>query len=505
MRSWLNGYGASSNDNFFATAFTPAEQVSILTTTVDNPKEAGTPGGNTTYDKIFLLKYADVVNPSYGFSASNSWMSPETTRQAKATDYAKAHGAFLFRDTGYSYTGCALWWLRGPYDRGVTTISRAAVVHYDGSASAEGFYNGAALDGHHYQDRNVAVRPAIKLDLASLAFTATAPGIYAARPATEESPTTRHPGDDRRHTAMLASASAFAPGSSPNVIIAKDSDFPDALSASYLAGALDCPVLLSETGRADGRVMAEMARLGVQKVYILGDEESITAEAMGIYGALAANGATRVSGGSRYSTATAVAREVARATGTAPAEAFLTRGDNFPDALAASPLAASQGVPVLLTVKDSATLAPETQGYLDATPSIKAIHILGDGNSVDYAIDGLLRSRGIAVDRWSGSGEPGTGRYETAADIVDKAVARYGLAPRALGLATGAKPYDALAGGAAMAHKGGVLLLTPLEGLHPATAGLISRHGAGITAFEIYGDHNSVSTDIQDEVDALLK
>ena len=78
MRSWLNGYGSSSNvcetdytnDNFIDRAFTDSEQSAIRNTAVenkDNPKY-GTDGGKDTIDKVFLLSYDEITNPDYGFS-----------------------------------------------------------------------------------------------------------------------------------------------------------------------------------------------------------------------------------------------------------------------------------------------------------------------------------------------------------------------------------------------------------------------------------------------------
>lgn len=68
MRSWLNGYGASSNaggdngtdytgDNFLDTAFSAKEQRAIVETTVvnDDNTDYDTEGGNDTTDRIFLL------------------------------------------------------------------------------------------------------------------------------------------------------------------------------------------------------------------------------------------------------------------------------------------------------------------------------------------------------------------------------------------------------------------------------------------------------------------
>ncbi|MDE6626907.1 MAG: leucine-rich repeat domain-containing protein [Lachnospiraceae bacterium] len=160
MRSWLNGYGSSSNvcgkdyssDNFLDRAFTASEQNAIKTTAVvnaDNPAY-GTAGGNSTQDKIFLLSYDEVTNPAYGFSSDYS--TSDNARKRINTAYVAKGGT-----TGSSYgsEGSTAWWcLRSP---GWSSI-KAMNVDRDGAVDR---YNGDV--GHH--DR--AVCPALHLNLSS--------------------------------------------------------------------------------------------------------------------------------------------------------------------------------------------------------------------------------------------------------------------------------------------------------------------------------------------------
>ena len=94
MRSWLNGYGASSNaggdngtdytrDNFLDAAFSDKEQVAIATTTVVNDPNTDyeTDGGNNTTDRIFLLSLTEVGNHSY-FPTYSSSVSTNTAYAA---------------------------------------------------------------------------------------------------------------------------------------------------------------------------------------------------------------------------------------------------------------------------------------------------------------------------------------------------------------------------------------------------------------------------------------
>ena len=169
VRSWLNGYGASANqnsasyesDNFIDTAFDETENEAIFTTTVvndDNPSY-GTEGGVNTSDKIFFLSIAEAMNTAYGFTSTTS--STET-RRAVNTDYVYGGGR-----TGYAFTystyHTGYWWLCSP---GFST-DLAAYVDSDGFL----FTLGSLV----YDDRN-AVRPALNLNLSSVLFTSAAVG-----------------------------------------------------------------------------------------------------------------------------------------------------------------------------------------------------------------------------------------------------------------------------------------------------------------------------------------
>ena len=96
LRSWLN-------NSFLNEAFSPDEQIKIVTTQVNadkNPTYSTNPGNNTS-DKIFIQS---IVETKQYFASDNA-------RQVHATDYAIANGAYLGID------GNAWCWLRSPgYD-----------------------------------------------------------------------------------------------------------------------------------------------------------------------------------------------------------------------------------------------------------------------------------------------------------------------------------------------------------------------------------------------------
>src|SRR5690606_9744829 len=97
----------------------------------------------------------------------------------------------------------------------------------------------------------------------------------------------------------------------------------------------------------------EVRRLGVSTVYVLGSTKAVGTRVARALDGIPGVSVTRVSGRDRYETAVRVAeraRKLLRARGEdlAPV-AFVASGEDFPDALAAAPLAAYNAAPVLLT------------------------------------------------------------------------------------------------------------------------------------------------------------
>ncbi len=164
IRSWLNGYDASSNtggsngidyteDNFLDTAFSAKEQTAIAETNVvnDDNDETGADipidAGDDTTDRIFLLSLTETYNkkyfPNYCFSTN--------------TAYVADGGKF-----GYSMYGVGesdSWWLRSPG----SDQSRAAFIDWEDGSSV--------TDGNPVNNKEIAVRPAFNLNLSSVLFT----------------------------------------------------------------------------------------------------------------------------------------------------------------------------------------------------------------------------------------------------------------------------------------------------------------------------------------------
>lgn len=146
----------------------------------------------------------------------------------------------------------------------------------------------------------------------------------------------------------------------------------------------------------------------------------------------------------------------------------LARHDNFPDALAGTPLAAEKGGPLMLTQPDGldGRVADALRKLL---PQGRTVYLLGGAGALSPAVEQAVTGMGYNVVRLSGAD-----RYDTAVAIASEVGT-----PTDILVTTGTNFPDALAAGAAAgALEGtGVVVLSNGETLPPSTAAYIQANG----------------------------
>ncbi len=179
-------------------------------------------------------------------------------------------------------------------------------------------------------------------------------------------------------------------------------------------------------------------------------------------------------------------------------DAFFARGDSFADALAVSPFAYSQTMPVLLVRTGSVPAATASGiGALGITNGVVAGGTAAVSATAYATLDALLSGTITRVG--------GTDRYQTARLVADFGVDRGWGAYSYVGLATGLNYPDALGGSAATAVHGGVLLLTAPTALSAPVSAAITANKATIDTVELYGGPSALSQSVYDAVEALLQ
>ena len=252
--------------------------------------------------------------------------------------------------------------------------------------------------------------------------------------------TQRLQGSDRYETSISISKSGWE--TSDNVILASGFDFPDALSAAPLAKQLNAPILL--VGKTlDTAINNELSRLQVKNVFIVGGEGIVSKS---IKDQLSSKGitVTRLSGNDRYETSLSIANYIVDKfdIGT---QIVVASGVGFPDALSIAPIAASKGMPIVLSPKD--VLPASVKKYITDNKVTKAYIIGGTGVISAKVMQGFP----LAERVW------GEDRYKTNVAVLNRFV--MDLSFDNVYIATGIGFPDALSGSALASKNSSPIIL----------------------------------------------
>lgn len=319
-----------------------------------------------------------------------------------------------------------------------------------------------------------------------LAVALLLPGM-ATKVSAAENDVTRLAGDNRIETSIKISKDAYANGSAAEVVLAGWEGKADALTGTYLASAKKAPLLFTRGGSLDTDLLEELERLGAKTVYVLGGTTVINNS---VVTALEAKGmkVERVDGKNRFETAAAVAKKV----NASAKHVFLAYGwGELPDALAAGPASAKEGMPVLLTENkvDETAAALKNLG-------VEKVTILGGTTVVSKAIeDKLVADLGAAnVNRVSG-----LDRFETANAIAAKYFV--GSTKAIVANSNPDNNPDALVAGYFGAMKNAPILLTPTTALHAKTAAYLK---ANVKEAYIVGGTTAVNATVEADVKTAI-
>jgi bacillopeptidase F len=287
-------------------------------------------------------------------------------------------------------------------------------------------------------------------------------------------------GANRYETAVAVSQAGWE--TSEYVVLATGDNYADALAGAPLAYALDAPILLTKSEWLTQVTATEIQRLQATKIIILGGTGAVSQEAED---ALIAMGleVERINGANRFETAALIAARVAPA---GSAQAALVNGLDFPDALSVAAYAARLGMPVLMTRPD--VMPDATVQALEALGVTETIVIGGTSvvsDEVMAAAPGAIRICG-------------SNRYATSV-----AIAEFFMPDTAqMYVATGLEFPDALSGAVLAAkNNSGVLLVG--NTVHEDVIGYLTKNS--VRRVVIFGGEGAVSSNLEDELSALLR
>ncbi|MGJ9385855.1 N-acetylmuramoyl-L-alanine amidase [Salipaludibacillus sp. CF4.18] len=275
-------------------------------------------------------------------------------------------------------------------------------------------------------------------------------------------------GDDRVNTAIEISKKGWPNGVSnqeKTVIIARADHPADALSSAGLAGYKNSPILLTFPNQLNSKLETELKRLKAEKVYLLGGEAAISDN---VSNRLAAMGmeVERISGDTRYETALAINNKIGNAK---DGHALLVNGVTIADALSASGVAATTGLPVYLTTEKSLSV--------NLPSEVNEVTIIGGTSVISDNILKDLNTQGIKTNRLSGSN-----RFETNLKVNNhfKFTGNDSILVRGLSSSTNKEDYpDAVAAAGLSSQLGAPVVLThPTQGQEDIRNYLGARTGS---------------------------
>jgi putative cell wall-binding protein len=310
---------------------------------------------------------------------------------------------------------------------------------------------------------------------------------------------TRTAGINRFETAVELVRSQFTTADA--VVLTTGRSFADAVCGAPLAQALGAPMLMTERTAVPALVIDEIRRLGAKKIYILGGtgavSDSVVTQLKSEFSLTDAD-IVRIAGANRYETSANIARKLAEIKGYTVAgatkdvgEVFVANGENFPDALAASGVAAKVGVPILLVTPQ--WLPAATSDVITDLKWPRAV-VIGGRGAVSDGVYTAVRGK----DRWYGND-----RYATATDIARKAIRDRGLRIDEVMVATGNDFPDALAAGVIAAKTRQPLLLTGTY-LPTATSDFLAANRMAINDVTLVGGTGAVTSEAATAISAVL-
>lgn len=282
-------------------------------------------------------------------------------------------------------------------------------------------------------------------------------------------PVRRICGDEAAETSVAISKKMFPEGSR-NLIIARDDDFKDAMSATGMAGSLNCPILLvnREYGMTIG-VANEIMRLKASNVYIIGGPGAIPGlnTLKQQLSALNIDNPTNLYGNEACDTSVICADMLMSwnaDNGRNADYAVVAMSDNFQDALSMSSFAYNHRVPILLlSSADNAAdrRLPDDGVAMLKTGKLASAKILVAGGT-GAVPDAIFSDHALSIYKrlagWDG--------YDTSNQIANWMIDNELLSAKSVTFACGAEPacgLDALAGCAVGGQECGPILLASTQ------------------------------------------
>ncbi|HBG0015274.1 TPA: cell wall-binding protein Cwp20 [Clostridioides difficile] len=156
-------------------------------------------------------------------------------------------------------------------------------------------------------------------------------------------------GTDRYETSIKISQAGW--GTAENAVLINDSAIADALAATPFAYKKNAPILLTGSSQINEKTLAELKRLKVKNVYVVGGEASINEKSLDT---IKSNNisVSRISGSDRYQTSMNIAKELNNISNIS--KISVVNGEKgLADAVSIGAVSAQNDMPIILTNENS--------------------------------------------------------------------------------------------------------------------------------------------------------
>lgn len=309
-------------------------------------------------------------------------------------------------------------------------------------------------------------------------------------------------------TAIESSKAAF-PDGSEYVVLARQDDYMDSMSATGLAGALDAPILLTDRKHLSTQTADEIERLGASKVYLIGGEIAVKPA---VARELEALGVTvqRIWGNDACDTSVKCARMIESVDGGRNEldMVIVATSIDFADALSVSSFAYKYHLPIFITTAKTAkdgdrVLRADAQAVINGYESI---FIPGGPGAIPLSsVEGIW---GDVEDGGKCTRVYGYTGYDTSVAVAEKLINEGYLTGDTIGIATGiasAKGLDALTSSALLAQKDAPLVLVERTVNTSAAGAFIGDYSDHFNEAYVFGGTYVCPEPLMVEIDKLLR
>lgn len=284
-------------------------------------------------------------------------------------------------------------------------------------------------------------------------------------------------------------------GDFDKLVLVSGENYPDALSASALAGALNAPIALTPHNYLSSSPWWLIKQHQPKEIIVVGGPSAINDYVLNSVKEAAPDAKiTRIWGNTRYETAVNVCRAISDRKLSMSSTGIIASGQGFADALSAAPYSASSHAPILLSGLDG--LSKETLNSIKSS-GLKRIVIVGGYAAVPESVEQQLRSSGIRdITRLAGDT-----RYETSAKVADFVVGTKNVSK--VYCAAGSNFPDALSTGPLAAQSGSPILL--VDESSTAAQGWLGKKKGYISDLYIAGGSSAVSDSLVNSLKAAAE